>query len=164
MKFILRRLRHRGESEQKIADRYTVNTTYDPNCKHELLLYPVPEFVDNKCSCGKEGFAVMFDFKVYCRDCINNILGNTKINQEKVLIVPSVDQAVKGNAFEWQPQGKDEWYKVRGSGIGWDSEQRLSVVEIKKRWDEIMYQVLSDNPQLVEGEYEKENKKLIIFV
>lgn len=80
------------------------------------------------------------------------------------MIVPSVDQAVKGNAFEWQIQGKDEWYKIKGVGITWDSTQRLSVVEIKRRWDEIMYQVVSDNPQLVDADYIKEEKKLIVFV
>jgi hypothetical protein len=101
---------------------------------------------------------------VFCGTCASNQFENPIINQEKVLIVPSVDQAVRGNAFEWQIQGKDEWYKVKGSGISWDSTQRLSVVEIKKRWDEIMYQVLSDIPQLVDGDYKKEDKKLIIFV
>jgi hypothetical protein len=162
IKIILRRLTHKTD-EKKIGERYILNTVYESE-KHNLLLYPIPEFVEPKCSCGNVGFAVMFDFKVYCKNCINNILGNTKVVQEKVLIVPSVDQAVKGNAFEWQIQGKDEWYKIKGVGITWDSTQRLSVVEIKRRWDEIMYQVVSDNPQLVDADYIKEEKKLIVFV
>jgi len=162
-KMIIRRLTHKAD-EQKIADRYILNTTYEPNEKHNLLLYPIPEFVDPKCKCGEVGFAVMADFQVYCINCITNILGNTKMNQEKTLIVPSVDQAKNGNAFEWNIQGKDEWYKIRGTGIIYDSTQRISIIEIKKRFDEIIYNILCDNPQIVDADYIKEEKKLIIFV
>lgn len=169
MKIMLKRLTHRTD-EKKIAERYIINTIYKTEYKSQMLLYPIPEFIEDKrcmCpSCNNEGeFMWEKGCFIFCGKCASNQFENPILTQDKVLIVPSVDQAVRGNAFEWQIQGKDEWYKVKGSNINWDSTQRLSIVEIKKRWDEVMYQVLSDNPQLVEAEYIKdEPKKLVIYV
>ena len=170
IKMTIRRLRHRIENEQKVAERYILNTVYKSEYKNQMLLYPIPEFIEDKhcrCpSCNNEGeFMWEKGCFIFCGKCLSNQFENPTLTQDKVLIVPSVDQAVRGNAFEWQIQSKDEWYKVKGSSITWDSTQRLSMVEIKKRWDEIMYQVLSDIPQIVEAEYIKdEPKKLIIYV
>ena len=162
IKIILRRLTHKTD-EKKVAERYIMNTTYKPDITTELLIYPIPEFIDPKCSCGKDGFG-MVDYKVYCKDCLNNMVGNTKTEQEKSLVCPSVTQGVLGNAFEWNPQGTENWYKIRGSGIKWDSIQRLNIAEIKQRWDELMMKVLEDNAEICDAEYEKETKQLTIFV
>ena len=42
--------------------------------------------------------------------------------------------------------------------------KELSKEEIQKRFNEIMDKVLSDDPQLVDGEYDKDNKRLTILV
>jgi ribosomal protein S27AE len=146
-----------------------MNTIYKTDYKSKMLIYPIPEFIEDKrcrCpSCNNIGEFMCDKYFIFCGKCLTNQFENPTLTQDKVLVVPSVDQAVRGNAFEWQIQGKEDWYKVKGSNITWDSTQRLSVVEVKKRWDEIMYQVLSDNPQLVDAEYVKEEpKKLVIYV
>jgi hypothetical protein len=163
MKIILKRLTHKTD-EKKIAERYILNTTYEPDINQQLLVYPIPEFIDPKCSCGKEGFG-MVDYKVYCKDCLNNIVGNIKMKQEKTLVCPSVTQNKNGNAFEWQIQGKNEaWYKIRGINITCDSNQRLSIAEINRRFDELMLKILEDNAELCDAEYKKETKILTVYV
>lgn len=164
MKFLLRRVQHAQESELKKSERYTINRFYKPEGIISKLLYPIPDIVESKCWCGKDGITMDENGNVLCSEHLTEIMGETKFMEEKTLTIPSVDQAVKGNAFEWQPQGKDCWYKVKGSNIKADSSARLPREEIQKRFNEIMAQILEDSPQLVDGDYDKENKKLVILV
>ena len=168
MKIILKRLTHRTD-EKKTAERYIMNTIYQHEYNHETkTLYPLPECIEQNCSmpnCQRPAICMDEYFRIYCGLCISNQFPEQKMVQEKVLIVPSVTQNVLGNAFEWQIQGKnDSWYKIRGCNIKYDSTQRLSTIEIKKRWEELMVEVLEDNPELCEAEYDKETKILTIFL
>ena len=164
MKFLIRRIQHTQESELKKSERFTMNRFYKPEAFISKVLYPIPDMVEPKCWCGKDGIVMTEDGCVLCPEHLMKSVGETKFTEEKTLTIPSVDQAVKGNAFEWQPQGKDCWYKIKGSNINADSPARLPKEEIQKRFNEIMAQVLEDSPQLVDGDYDKENKKLVILV
>lgn len=164
---MIRRLTHRTD-EKKIAERYIINTTFKNNYSNKILLYPIPDFIEDKrcmCpSCNKEGICMSDKYFIFCGSCASNQFENSTLNQEKTLIVPSVTQAKNGNAFEWNIQGKTEWYKIRGVNIICDSTQRLSSVEIKTRFDELIMKVLEDNTELCEAEYDKEEKQLTIYV
>lgn len=165
MKLLIRRVQHIHESELKKSERFTTNRFYKPETVSSQVLYPIPDMVEPKCWCGKDGMVMTENGSVLCSEHLMKAVGETKLMEEKSLTIPSVDQAVKGNAFEWQPQGKECWYKVKGSNIKADSQARLPKDEIQKRFNEIMAQVLEDDsPQLVDGDYTKEDKKLIIQV
>jgi hypothetical protein len=169
MKIMIKRIIHSTETEQKTAERYTINTTFKNDYgNYSMLLLPIPDFIEAECSmpeCNKK--AICMDSKslrTFCSDCLNNQFPPQKMVQEKTLAVPSVGQAVRGNAFEWQLLGKSEWYKVRGNNIVWASKERISDLEMEQRWNDVMYKVLSDNPQIVEADYIREEKKLVILV
>lgn len=165
MKILIRRVRHReSENDLKISERYTINTTYEFSKRHSILFYPISEFSGSKCMCGKDAMAMTSDFKVVCKDCINDVLGESKLKQEKMLAVPSITQAVRGNAFEWAVQGKDEFYKVKGANVLFNSNQRISAIDMRKRFGDIMTLILEDKPQLVDADYNKYKKELTIFV
>jgi ribosomal protein S27AE len=167
MHITLKRLTHRTD-EKKTAERYILNTVYKTECKNQMLLYPIPDFIEDKrcmCpSCNNEGAFMSDKYFVMCGSCASNQFENPILTQDKVLIVPSVTQAKNGNAFEWNIQGKTEWYKIRGVNITCDSTQRLSTLEIKNRFDELMIKILEDNIELCEAEYDKDNKQLKIYV
>jgi hypothetical protein len=158
----LRRVVHKKDTEKKKQERYTNNNFFVPEKEKSIIIYPIPEPCE--CLCGKPAIGMTSEFSFVCKECIEGLMKNTTIKQEKVLTVPSIDQATKGNAFEWQPEGKEQWYKINGSNITAGATISLSKEEIKKRFDNIMYEVLKDNPQICEGEYHKEDKKLVIFV
>lgn len=164
MKILLRRVFHIAETEKKKAERYITNCYFENKIGRSITLYPISEFIENKCHCGKEGIGMDETMCVYCSVCLNKLLGETKLIKEKALMVPSVEQAVKGNAFEWQPQGKDNWYKVRGSSLIPDTTSRITKKELTERWTELMSKVLEDDPQYVEAEYDKDNKQLRVFI
>jgi hypothetical protein len=173
MKFLLRRVFHATETEKKKAERYTTNTIFKSDYEsHSLKILSVPDMIENVCSmpnCSNPAFCMVDfgneNFRTMCIDHLRQQFPDQKLCQEKCLMVPSIEQAVKGNAFEWQPQGKnDNWYKIRGGNISPDSQQRLSKKEIKDRFNDIMSKVLEDEPQLLDGEYQKEDKKLVILV
>jgi hypothetical protein len=164
MRFLIRRVQHQQESDLKKSERYILNHFYKPEIIFSTILYPIPDMVESKCWCGNEGIAMNENMKVLCSKHLIDAIGKTKLSEEKTLVVPSIDQAVKGNAFEWQPQGKDVWYKIKGTNIRVDSTLSLPREEIQKRFVEIMSQVLSDDTQLVDGDYDKDNKKLVILV
>jgi ribosomal protein S27AE len=168
IKIMLKRLTHRTD-EKKIAERYIMNTIYKTEYKTQMLIYPIPDFIEDKhcrCpSCNNEGeFMWEKGCFIFCGKCLSNQFENPILTQDKVLIVPSVTQAKNGNAFEWNIQGKTEWYKIRGVNITCDSTQRLSTLEIKNRFDELMVKILEDNIELCDAEYDKDNKQLKIYV
>lgn len=165
VKILLRRVLHQTDTEKKKAERYITNSIFVNEAGKRICLYPISEFMDNKCKvCGNDGCGMDDNMEVYCGKCLCKLFGKSELVKEKALMVPSVEQAVRGNAFEWQPQGKDNWYKVRGTNLIPDTLIRLSKKEVMERWTEIMSKVLEDDPQLVEGEYDKENKLLVIYV
>lgn len=156
---------HQNETEKKKSERYITNSFYDNQTGRPVTLYPVSEFVENKCKvCGKEGLGMDEHMAVYCGECLGKLFRESKLVKERALMVPSIEQAVKGNAFEWQPQGNENWYKVRGTSLIPDTMSRLTRKEVMERWTDIMSKVLEDDPQQVEGDYDKENKLLVIFV
>jgi DNA-directed RNA polymerase subunit RPC12/RpoP len=162
---MLRRVRHSTETEKKKAERFITNSFFVNETGRPIVLLPVSEFVENKCKvCGKEGLGMNEHMYIYCSECLSKLFRESKLVKEKVLLVPSVEQAVKGNAFEWQPQGNDNWYKVKGSSIIPNSQQRLTKKELMERYNEVMIKVLEDEPQLVDGDYQKEEKKLILLL
>ncbi len=164
MKLLIRRVQHSQESELKKSERYTTNRFYSPEKQISVVLYSIPDVVETKCKCGCDGVAMDETMKVLCEKCIDKLLGKCTKQEEHVLVVPFIEQAVKGNAFEWQPQGKETWYKIKGMNIVALSNMSLPKEEIKNRFDEIMSKVLNDDPQLVDADYDKDNKKLILFV
>ena len=153
MKLVLRRVFHASETELKKSERYTTNTSFESEFSNQKLnLLPVPEFVESACSmpnCDKSAICMVDfgnnNFRLMCVEHLNQQFPPQKAKKEKVLVVPSIEQAIRGNAFEWQPQGKnDNWYKIRGPSLIPDSQQRLTKKEIKDRFYEIMSKILED--------------------
>lgn len=101
MKLLLRRVQHLQESEQKKSERFTINRFFNPEKQISVVLYPIPDVVESKCKCGGDGVAMDETMKVLCEKCTNNLLGKCFKQEERVLVVPFIEQAVKGNAFEW---------------------------------------------------------------
>jgi len=164
MKLIIRRVQRSQETELKKSERYTTNQFYNPEKQISLVMYPIPDVVEPKCKCGGDGVAMDETMKVLCEKCIGKLLGKSTKQEERVLVVPYIEQAVKGNAFEWQPQGKETWYKIKGTNIRGVSTLSLPKEEIQNRFEEMMSKVLNDDPQLVDAEYDKDTKKLSIVV
>jgi hypothetical protein len=165
LRVLLRRVIHKeSETERKKAERFTTNKVFEGEKKVSITLYPIPDFIERKCSCGKEGIGMDENMIVRCVGCIDEVVGKSKLIEYKVLVIPSIAQAVKGNAFEWQVQGNEQWYKVKGTNIIPDSKQSLPKEEIQKRFLEMMGKVLADDPQLVDADYSKDDKRLIVYV
>lgn len=173
LKFLLRRVYHATETEERKAERFITNTLYKSDSgSYSLKLLPVPDCIENICSmpnCDKPAICMIDygndNYRTICESHLRDQFPERKLVQERALMTPSVEQAIKANAFEWQPQGKnDNWYKIRGVNIIGDCQHPLPKKVIKDRFYVLMSEVLEDNPQLVDGEYIKEEKKLIIWI
>lgn len=162
MQAMLRKIQKKEER----AEWKTSNCIFVAEKNVAMTLYPIPDFI-GEClckQCGNRGMFLIEGMEPICNECVQKILGSTKMVREDVLTCPSLEGAIRTMVLEWNPNNSEEWYKISGRNIDFTSKQRMKPEDAKKRFLEIMKLVMMGNPQKFDCDYDKENRKLIIYV
>jgi hypothetical protein len=156
--------------EPRDGEQYCVNNHYlakEPISVFYPFIHPIPEEAEIACSlCGNKSYGLTTELEGICADCLNEASEKLKIieESEKALIIPSILNAAKRMRFEWQLIGKDTFYSVKGANIVPDSIALTDRIELNKHFIELMTKLLSNENLIVEAEYEKETKKLTVYL
>jgi len=122
----------------------------------EMTILTLPPFVENpKCGCGKPAEFMLDNMKFICCACIGKqIVNSNYLNKEEDVSIPITRSTVSKIKFDWSTN-RSRWYTVYGRGLkpkNWDS----FIVKLKDI-------ILNDSTIMFEGEYDKENKEMIIY-
>jgi hypothetical protein len=136
------------------------NVIFEPIKQFSMKLYPLPlsEWVgEQKCSIcnGKPDFLTE-DMKPICKICISSLMIGLNKKQSKLEpSVPVTADVILKTRFEWSIDG-EKWYSVQGRNIKPDRPD-LFLEELKKS-------ILEKRVMEFEADYEKETKRMSLFL
>lgn len=142
-----------------------INHFYVPENKKSITLFSIPEFAnDLKCiQCKRKAVVMTKDFEGLCIDCLNQFLGHSTKQSREELSYPSLERSISNHAYEWSLDN-NRWYRLHGRNIIFATKQPISKKTAKTRFYTVMEKVLSDDPQQIEVDYDKDTKKMTIWV
>lgn len=158
----------RISSKSEKFDKTKVKNTFYQSSKYtNITIYPLPEFIGEKpiCGwCGKEAVMMDNDFVLLCSECLNTMLGETKLCNKEEYKAPNLEDFFKKQRVEWCIAGKDNWYIINARNIIPDSYSTISPEEIDRRYHRIVVSMLNGGIESVDGEYDKDKKQMKVYL
>lgn len=159
MKIVLRVAKTSRHKERMIE-----TLTFKSEVGGFVKISPIPECVkDPSCQTCNKPATLLSGINFSCSNCLNMLIGKSKLVSNQELFSPSIKHAVFITIFEWSTNN-ERWYRLKGSNIVPDSTSIISDVELQRRFHDLMIEVITGKPQEVDAEYEKSEKKLTVFV
>jgi hypothetical protein len=155
---------------EQAPERFITNYTFVNKRNISLKVYPIKDATkESKCSKCKNADAkfvceIGTELAALCPSCMNELVQPSELTQEKALVFPSLEKSVRSSAFEWSPNSGESWYKIHGRNLMIDTTIVRPEAEKKQKFLDIMELILLGQPQVVDCEYNKDEKKLTIFV
>jgi hypothetical protein len=154
----------RVATKSRHKERMIETLSFKSEVGGSVRISPIPEFVkDPSCKFCNKPATVLSGINFSCSNCLNLLIGKSKLVSKEELFSPSIKHAIFITIFEWSTNN-ETWYRLKGSNIVPDSTSIISDEELHRRFHNLMIEVITGNPQEVEADYEKTEKKLKVFV
>jgi hypothetical protein len=148
---------------EKSTKNYIKNTVYISNNKSSVLFYPLSEFTESICSCGKKAIFMNEDFSMLCENCLSVKLGETSIETKEEYKTPNIRDFFEKQRIQWTILGKDNSYSISGRNIIADSRRIIDPEKLELMFNKLMTNILQGQTENVDAEYKKEIKEMRIF-
>ena len=144
-----------GEVKDKDQYKMLNNYSFNSETPKKIICYPIPPFVGEvKCDCGEPTKFMNKNMQYKCFKCLNLLIGKTKLQKTLDTSIPITKRTVMKIRFEWSVNG-ERWYSIYGSRFK-PKHWNIFLMEIREL-------IINKNHIMLEVDYEKETKEMVIY-
>lgn len=153
-----------NSSKSKIDKNHIKNMIYNSTNKDSIMLYPLPDFAEPVCNCGNKATLLTENMELLCCECVNKLLlGETLTEIREEYKTPNIKDYFEKLKLEWCLVGRDNWYTVYGRNIKADSNRVINQENLEKMFIELIHKLLNGNIENIDGNYDRDQKRLTIY-
>ena len=131
------------------------NRVFMAKASKKILIVPIPHFLkEPKCKCGKPADFMGENMTCICKECISEFFKGTKLTKTPDVSIPLTRVTVLRLKFEWSVT-RDRWYTIYGRSLRPKNWQNFL--------DKVGDMMIKDTMVLLEANYTKETKEMVIF-